>query len=56
VIIVGIETAAVDKDLLGGRLSCPCCGSALRPFGHGVEREVAPVQAKRTAAFQALDL
>lgn len=39
-IIVGIETAAVDKDLLGGRLSCPCCGSALRPFGHGVEREV----------------
>ena len=39
-IIVGIESAAVEKDLLGGRLGCPCCGSALRPFGHGIEREV----------------
>jgi hypothetical protein len=40
VIIVGIEATAVETDLIGGRLGCPSCGSALRPWGHGVEREV----------------
>ena len=39
-LIVGIDTAAVETDLIGGRLGCPACGSALRPWGHGVEREV----------------
>lgn len=39
-VVVGIEMATVEQDLLGGRLSCPCCSAALLPFGHGVEREV----------------
>jgi len=40
VLIVGIDTAAVETDLIGGRLGCPDCTSGLRPWGHGVEREV----------------
>jgi hypothetical protein len=40
VLIVGIDAAAVEVDLVGGRLGCPACGSVLRPWGHGVEREV----------------
>jgi Homeodomain-like domain len=40
VLIVGIDPAAVEVDLVGGRLGCPGCGSVLRPWGHGVEREV----------------
>lgn len=39
-LIVGIDTAAVETDLIGGRLSCPNCASGLRPWGHSVEREV----------------
>ena len=39
-LIVGIDAAAVEADLWGGRLGCPGCGSSLRPWGHGVEREV----------------
>lgn len=39
-LIVGIDPAAVEVDLVGGRLGCPACGSVLRPWGHGVEREV----------------
>lgn len=39
-LIVGIDVAAVEADLRGGRLGCPSCGSSLRPWGHGVEREV----------------
>ena len=39
-LIVGIDAAAVEADLRGGRLGCPGCGSGLRPWGHGVEREV----------------
>lgn len=39
-LIVGIDAAAVEADLRGGRLGCPRCGSGLRPWGHGVEREV----------------
>lgn len=37
---VGTDAASVEADLLGGRLSCPACGSALRPWGHSTEREV----------------
>jgi len=40
VLIVGIDAAAVEMDLIGGHLGCPACGSVLRPWGHGVEREV----------------
>jgi transposase-like protein len=40
VLIVGIDGAAVETDLIGGRLSCPDCASGLRPWGHSVEREV----------------
>jgi len=40
VLIVGIDAAAVDEALRGGRLGCPGCGAGLRPWGHSVEREV----------------
>ena len=39
-LILGIDAAAVETDLIGGRLGCPGCTSVLRPWGHGVEREV----------------
>lgn len=39
-IIVGIDAVAVETDLVDGRLACPRCGPGLRPWGHGVEREV----------------
>ena len=39
-LMVGIDTAAVEMALIGGRLSCPNCASGLRPWGHSVEREV----------------
>jgi hypothetical protein len=40
VFIVGTDEAAVEADLIGGRLGCPDCEVGLRPWGHGVEREV----------------
>jgi hypothetical protein len=40
VLIVGIDGAAVEADLVGGRICCPGCDVGLRPWGHGVEREV----------------
>lgn len=39
-LIVGIDAAVVETDLIRGRLGCPACGLVLRPWGHGVEREV----------------
>ena len=39
-LIVGIDEAAVEADLTGGRIGCPGCKAALRPWGHGTEREV----------------
>lgn len=39
-LIVGTEETAVEADLKSGRLSCPSCQVGLRPWGHGVEREV----------------
>lgn len=32
VLIVGVDPAAVEKDLPHGRLTCPACGSKLRPW------------------------
>jgi hypothetical protein len=40
VLIVGTDEAAVEADLRRGRLSCPSCQVGLRPWGHGVDREV----------------
>jgi len=40
VLIVGTDEAAVEADLKSGRLCCPSCASGLRPWGHGVDREV----------------
>jgi Homeodomain-like domain len=40
VLIVGTDEAAVEADLIGGRIGCPECERGLRPWGHGVEREV----------------
>ncbi len=39
-LIVGTDGPAVEADLVRGRLTCPICGSALRPWGHGIAREV----------------
>lgn len=39
-LIVGIEEAAVEADLAGGRLNCPICESVLRRWGYGIERDV----------------
>lgn len=39
-LIVGIDEAAVEADLMGRRICCPKCKVGLRPWGHGVEREV----------------
>lgn len=39
-IIVGTDRAAVEADLCDGRLSCPTCKGELRPWGHGIERDV----------------
>jgi len=44
VLIVGTDEAAVEADLIGGRLGCPNCENGLRPWGHGVEREVRHVE------------
>jgi hypothetical protein len=40
VLIVGTDEAAVEADLTGGRIGCPNCQVGLRPWGHGVDREV----------------
>jgi hypothetical protein len=40
VLIVGIDGAAVEADLVNGRICCPGCTVGLRPWGHGIEREV----------------
>ena len=39
-LIVGIDRAAVEADLVNGRICCPGCDVGLRPWGHGTEREV----------------
>lgn len=39
-LIVGTDPTAVEADLVGGGFGCPVCGGGLRPWGHGVEREV----------------
>jgi len=40
VLIVGTDEAAVEAELMNGRLTCPDCASGLRPWGHSVDREV----------------
>jgi hypothetical protein len=40
VLIVGVDPAAVEADLVAGRLACPCCGVGLRPWGQAREREL----------------
>lgn len=39
-LIVGIDVAAVEADLVRGRICCPSCEGGLRPWGHGASREV----------------
>ncbi len=39
-LIVGTDGPTVETELRGGRLSCPGCGGNLRPWGHGIEREI----------------
>ena len=39
-LIVGTDGTAVETDLIGHRLVCPTCASVLRPWGHGIAREV----------------
>jgi hypothetical protein len=40
VLIVGTDPTIVETELLAGLLACPGCSLALRPWGHGIEREV----------------
>jgi hypothetical protein len=40
VLIVGTDAARVETDLVAGRLGCPGCGAALRPWGNSIEREI----------------
>ena len=39
-LIVGIDAAVVEADLVGGVLACPACGARLRPWGHAIDREI----------------
>jgi transposase-like protein len=52
VIIVGTDEAAVEADLVLGRLSCPNCGSGLRPWGHGIERDIRLAQTTERRRFR----
>jgi transposase-like protein len=38
VLIVGNDPAAVEADLIGGRMACPGCGGVLRRWGHARQR------------------
>lgn len=38
VLIVGTNAAAVEADLIAGRLACPRCGNVLRRWGHARTR------------------
>jgi hypothetical protein len=40
VLMVGVDSAAVEGELLAGRLGCPCCGVGLAPWGSAREREL----------------
>jgi len=40
VLIVGVDPAVVETDLMAGRLSCPGCGGGLRPWGQARRREL----------------
>ena len=51
-IIVGTDEAAVERDLLNGPLNCPNCGSGLRPWGHGIERDVRLVATTERRRFR----
>jgi hypothetical protein len=37
-LIVCVEQARVEAELVGGRLGCPSCRGVLGPWGHGRER------------------
>lgn len=39
-LIVGTDAAAVEIELAARRLCCPDCQAQLRPWGHGIERDV----------------
>lgn len=51
-LIVGTDPARVEAELLTGRLSCPGCGSGLRPWGHSVEREVRRLEGSERRRFR----
>lgn len=40
VLIVGTDQTVVEADLVAGRLACPGCGTALRPWGFAKRREL----------------
>lgn len=39
-LIVGVEPAMVEADLVAGRLACSACGAGLRPWGWSRDREL----------------
>lgn len=51
-LIVGTDAAHVETELVGGRLTCPACGGRVRPWGHGVEREVRQLGAAQRRRFR----
>ena len=51
-LIVGTDEAAVEAALVNSRLNCPNCGSKLRPWGYGVERDVRSVERTERRRFR----
>lgn len=51
-LIVGTDAAHVETELVAGRLACPACGGRLRPWGHGIEREVRRLGAVERRRFR----
>lgn len=39
-LIVGVDPAVVEADLVAGRFACPGCGAGLRPWGEARRREL----------------
>jgi len=51
-LIVGTDAGVVDRALRAGRLHCPDCSSALRPWGHSRSREVRHLSGSERRRFR----
>ena len=50
-LIVDTDVVRVERQLRAGELTCPSCGAALAPWGHGRPREVRGDLGEGIAAF-----